>query len=300
MITAAALALAVAAAGPAAASAPATQPNGSQVEAAVAAITSVTGTPQASLSAGQARQVGAATVTPGNSLAAGVTVAANDQSLSVRQPAAVGRAASHPSGLLVSATSQPGTTAAAQAVKGGVQLFTVLDGREAPSTFRYELTLPDGARLTPTTAGGFRIAIDGIAYGEIAPPWAVDATGRSLPTSYTTTDGVLVQHIDHSEATYPIVADPSISFGWNIYVTWSKSEVRTLKEGWGWAHGLATAVCATVPDATIKAGCVVAVLVHAVYIYDVFTRAYNQGECVQYKFSYGAPPQFRSAYVYDC
>ncbi len=31
---------------------------------------------------------------------------------------------------------------------------------------------------------------------------------------------------------YPVVADPTVSFGWRVYVKYSKSETKTLTSGW--------------------------------------------------------------------
>lgn len=47
----------------------------------------------------------------------------------------------------------------------------------------------------------------------IETPWAVDADGTALPTSYTLEGTNLTQNIDTTNATYPITADPS--WQWN-------------------------------------------------------------------------------------
>ena len=42
----------------------------------------------------------------------------------------------------------------------------------------------------------------------IATPWALDAHGVAIPTSYTLDGTTLVQTIEHAGAAYPVVADP--------------------------------------------------------------------------------------------
>lgn len=51
------------------------------------------------------------------------------------------------------------------------------------------------------------------AFGAVAAPWAVDATGQSVPTRYEIEGQALVQVIDFTAATaFPVVADPDIIF----------------------------------------------------------------------------------------
>lgn len=59
----------------------------------------------------------------------------------------------------------------------------------------------------------------------ISAPWATDAMGRSLTTSYTLNGTTLTQHIDTTGAVSPVVADPKITWGWTTYtVYFNKSE----------------------------------------------------------------------------
>jgi hypothetical protein len=49
-----------------------------------------------------------------------------------------------------------------------------------------------------------------------------------VPTRYEVRGGRLVQHVDHAGADYPVVADPTVSFGWYIYIRYPKAEVQNL------------------------------------------------------------------------
>jgi hypothetical protein len=65
---------------------------------------------------------------------------------------------------------------------------------------------------------------------EIAPPWAKDAHGRSLPTWYAldSSGRVLTQHVDTEGATYPIAADPRLTFGWGVYLNVTGAEAKAI------------------------------------------------------------------------
>lgn len=61
--------------------------------------------------------------------------------------------------------------------------------------------LKNGAVLITDSTGSFM--------GVIAPPWAKDATGKSLPTNYEIAGSTVTQVVEHTSATeYPVVADP--------------------------------------------------------------------------------------------
>ena len=71
----------------------------------------------------------------------------------------------------------------------------------------------------------------------IPAPWAIDATGRAIPTHFTIVEGALVQEVEHVDAgaAYPVLADPSFSVGWTgLFVQWTRSEVK-------WLNGLGIA-----------------------------------------------------------
>lgn len=65
---------------------------------------------------------------------------------------------------------------------------------------------------------------------EIAPPWAKDASGRSLSTWYVLDSSrrVLTQHVDTEGATYPIAADPRLTYGWGIYLNVTGAEAKAI------------------------------------------------------------------------
>jgi hypothetical protein len=94
----------------------------------------------------------------------------------------------------------------------GVRLATVTtDDSRDEQTFRYQLGLPAGASASRTADGAVKIArADGSALVSIAAPWAKDANGKSLPTSYTISGSTLLQTVQTRGAAFPVVADPRI------------------------------------------------------------------------------------------
>ena len=68
---------------------------------------------------------------------------------------------------------------------------------------------------TTTRGGLWRQAAFSTAVG------AVDADGEAVRTAYKLSGSAIVQTIQHSGAAYPVVADPSFSYGLGIYVRWS-------------------------------------------------------------------------------
>lgn len=91
-----------------------------------------------------------------------------------------------------------------------MSIYTVLHGPEAPSLYDFRISLVDGASLVESN-GSFGIMDDaGNITGLIAPAWALDADGVHLPTSYSLSGDVLTLRVDHSKATYPVIADPSL------------------------------------------------------------------------------------------
>jgi hypothetical protein len=128
------------------------------------------------------------------------------------------------SGEVVYADALPDVAVAAQATPdGGMRALVVIAGPQAPTEFRFPMTVPAGASLVATGDGGAAvIGVDGTPIVQIAPPWAYDANGTGVDTSYRIDGSTLIQKIDHVGSTYPVVADPNL--GWfGVCDFWSSS-----------------------------------------------------------------------------
>jgi hypothetical protein len=272
-----------------------------RLDQAAKAIISTAGPSPAGLVPARATEAQGTLVMPADNLATGVRLVSARTSVTVRHLAASGRATVHRDGMLVSATTLPATTAAARLKDGGLQLLTVLESAAAPAQAAYRFDLPAGAQLIPTGQGGYAIAGPDAVYGTISPPWAIDAAGRRLPTRYVAMGDTLIQRIDLTGAVFPVVADPYVTIGRYIYVTFRKAEVRRVLRHLPNARAVATFACALVPHPLAKAACALAVNLFANQITTVFKRARNRNECARLYFRYlTSPVRYGGAYVYNC
>ena len=161
---------------------------------------------------------------------------------------------------------------AIQATALGARALVHIASPDAPYTYRFELDLGPDESARRTSDGGVEIRAerDGVSavLASIAPPWALDAKGAAVPTWYEVDGSTVVQHVDHARAVYPVVADPSLSFGWKIYVTFSRSEASAIGGlPVQYAKYLAP-VCIAVPNGAVAASC-------GLYLYDVLNSVAN-------------------------
>jgi len=146
----------------------------------------------------------------------------------------------------------------------------------------YPLGLPAGAEVKALTDGSMVMTrkvtdpnhVVGV-FGTIAAPWAVDAKGKNLPTSYSYHNGVLTQHVDLAGAAYPVVADPFVTFGpLSFWVHLDPTDQRALTLGGAaGAAAMGGLICVELgPGAAVCAvGAAVVGGILASYISDKFT-----------------------------
>ncbi len=85
----------------------------------------------------------------------------------------------------------------------------VIDGEEAASKYRFTKAVPEGHTAKIQADGSIRFFdAEGGEAGGIAPPWALDAEGKKVPTSFALDGDTLIQTVDHDGAAYPAIADP--------------------------------------------------------------------------------------------
>ena len=96
-------------------------------------------------------------------------------------------------------------------IGGGVRLMVIINGADAPSSYEFPLSIPEGRSISSTADGGYQILnSDGSAAITILPPWARDANDNLIPSSYSLNGTILTLRVDLSGATFPVVADPSL------------------------------------------------------------------------------------------
>lgn len=175
---------------------------------------------------------------------------------------------------------------------GAVRILTIIPSGSAAHEFTYRFD----AEVTPILQddGGALLVARGsndhitAVVGDVGAPWAADATGRGVDTTYSVVGGSLVQTIHpDADATYPIVADPSVSLGLGIYVYYSRSEVKNIA-GSAVADKIKylAALCGIIPNPVAAGGC-------ALYAYDsyssvtsTFKSAANVNKRVEMRYTY--------------
>jgi hypothetical protein len=131
---------------------------------------------------------------------------------------------------------------------GSTQVATIIDDRSAPTTFKYRLFLPAGARAVLSQLGTVFLVDSRDEYlGAVAPAWAVDAQGREVRTRYELSGNYLTQVVDHrtKETTYPVIADPWFGVDMIDRTAWSNTgqyspTLSVYPSAWGRAVALAT------------------------------------------------------------
>ncbi|QGV79976.1 hypothetical protein [Streptomyces ficellus] len=99
---------------------------------------------------------------------------------------------------------------AVQPTAQGVRSLIVIKSETAAKEYRFGLDLPTGAVTEHQDDGSVIVSKDGEILGTFTAPWAKDARGAAVPTSYRVEDGALVQTVAFDENTaFPVVADPS-------------------------------------------------------------------------------------------
>jgi hypothetical protein len=225
------------------------------------------------------------TETPGGNDAAGavsaysgVTVGADAAAVSLKPatdaagvPAAGGAAVVYPEAGYQYAVTGEGARADAG--------YVVIGGSSAPSAFPFAVDAAGTAAQLELTADGSVLVKNpaGEIVNVLGAAWAIDAMGVSVPTWYSIDGGVVIQHVDHSRAAYPVVADPRLLCdGVFCTVMYNKSETQQIATVSGTTGVLITAGCTALggPIAGLVCG------FSAAYAGQQAQTALNQGKCL--------------------
>lgn len=169
------------------------------------------------------------------------------------------------------------------------QILTVIEGASAPMSYKFDFSLSDEMQLVARANGEVFIQQSGVTVGKIEAPWAIDANGVEVPTSYEVRANRLIQKVSHQGAAYPVVADPRIAFGIYAYITYSRSETVSLAGYTDYAV-LVTAACGliVVPPAAVACSLIVgASITNAALAFK--NAAAQSGKCAQMRFFYFPP-----------
>ncbi|MEU6765485.1 hypothetical protein ABZ916_23515 [Streptomyces sp. NPDC046853] len=279
-----------------ASAAPATEPSDSAARAA-AVVESATGTADIAASmAAPGTPARAVTATDGAALtviapekADGALQAADDNgsSFGLTLPGAkdvVGVKAG--SGTVVYPDAAAATDIAVQPTKdGGARALVTLKDDKAAGTHRFRLNLPQDASITEDGQGGFEITREAgegihVPVATIDAPWAKDAHGKSVPTSYKLDGTDLIQTIETGEETaFPVVADPKMTWGIVTGTAYfNKKETKAIANN-GALSGVVSGFLP--PGLNIYWGA------HAAVITTTALKAKNAKKCIKVKFAAG-------------
>ncbi len=102
------------------------------------------------------------------------------------------------------------------ATETGSHSLITIESPAAAQDYRFPLEIPSGATASVTPDGAVTIKNEhNEVLGGFRVPWAFDANGNPVTTSYTIDGTDLVQTIGHGPGTaYPVVADPNDFWGW--------------------------------------------------------------------------------------
>ncbi|MEY4397885.1 MAG: hypothetical protein RLZ53_461 [Actinomycetota bacterium] len=109
---------------------------------------------------------------------------------------------------------------------GSVAITTVAASREAPTSYMYPISGPEGTSLLLLDDGSIQI-LD--SFGEvaamIAKPWALDAAGNAVETHFTLFGMNVIQVVEHDKTgvVYPVVFDPWLGQYLISYIVWDFS-----------------------------------------------------------------------------
>ncbi len=134
-----------------------------------------------------------------------------------------------PTGRHESVNSSNDTTTVVESLESGFRILSVLENEKSSKQFSYEVYRGDRQLSFLTTeAGEIHVGTgdsrEYSSFGVVEAPWAFDASGSAVKTTYEiSADGkTLTQYVSpDAEAAYPIVADPAWTF-WagEIHCSW--------------------------------------------------------------------------------
>lgn len=104
------------------------------------------------------------------------------------------------------------------ATPSGSQTLISIESAAAPDTYSFPLEAPAGTVTQLKDDGSVSfIDSDGEFVGGVKTPWAYDANGAKVPTSFELVNDNLIQTVEFDETTaFPVTADPNTVWGWTV------------------------------------------------------------------------------------
>lgn len=129
------------------------------------------------------------------------------------------RQISHDDGTIAFATSSSNVARYISETDTGARILTAYQKPQGSYESRTTFDLPAGVVPEQRPNGQWLLKRGTDVIGSLLAPWALDAAGRSLATTYRWDGATLVQDVDvPADATFPVVADPAWSYTWTAVV----------------------------------------------------------------------------------
>ncbi|MBT2229278.1 hypothetical protein [Nonomuraea sp. NEAU-A123] len=178
-------------------------------------------TPPTEIPEGDVQRPFAIATDPDRTLVA--TVSETD--IGIGMPEAAGNGNQPLPGLVTYAAKQPSVAYAHQRTGQIARALTIIKDSSAPTEYRFPISAPEGSMLEVEDDDGTVLIYNNDFYlGEIDLPWAKDANGNAVPTSYRVEGMTLIQTVNHTGAAYPVVADPALK----LQCEWWKAMCRLI------------------------------------------------------------------------
>ncbi|WP_223624020.1 hypothetical protein [Microbacterium sp. EST19A] len=171
------------------------------------------------------------------------------------------------------------------ATDDGVQTLIQIAGADAPAEYRFPLNLPDGGQAALFDDGAVIISdASGVAVSGFRAPWAVDANGAPVQTSFRIDGNELVQVVNFgADTAFPVTADPDLGTEWwGYYVQLTRAETKRAGTIIANNQGpvvLAGVACGAIPAPPAVVACGAAIALAYFKIIDPINRANNAGKC---------------------
>ena len=185
-----------------------------------------------------------------------------------------------------------------QAGRAAIRSIGVLSNKKAENSLTYALSLPPSTELAATADGGFDIQTTGSVSTplfHIDAPWAKDALGRSLRTSYKLDGSNLIQLVETRGAAFPVIADPTVYpvCGYaSCSIFFSRTTTKDIAAGTPWTifAGAAIAACGKIPNPFGAAACAGVAAVYSVTGYLTAQQATRNNACLKLVVPYFGGP----------
>lgn len=124
-------------------------------------------------------------------------------------------------GVTIWETDSTSVAAYVQPMATGVRVLTAIADSSAPTSYAYDLHVPEGSSLRENDLGYTLWSPEGSFLGQIHSPWARDVNGTNVETHYEWDDGTLTQVVDLDSPgiEFPVLMDPAWTYGYSYDIS---------------------------------------------------------------------------------